>query len=146
MSRAVVGKEHEAAAIMSTPPPPSKNASLALASSLSSAASWKLGRSVIKAAHPHVSSAVSNELKRIRVRGNKFAALSKESALRLGQCQQLLKFLRDQTQLSNSDILVELRSTRLQVSRLQRDVHVMREELNSAEIDRDNLSLGLRLT
>lgn len=144
MSRpAAVGKEGEAADIIMSMPAAGKNSALALASS---SASWKLSRSVLKTAHPHVCAAVSNELKRIRVRGNKFAALSKESALRLGQCQQLLKFLRDQTQLSNSDILVEMRSTRLQVSRLQRDVQVLREELNGAEIDRDNLSLGLRLT
>ena len=72
-------------------------------------------REIIAAAHPHVCKALSNELRRIRVRGGMFSKLTSEAALRLGQCQHVLKLLRDQTQLSNSDILVELRSSRLQV-------------------------------
>ena len=72
-------------------------------------------RAIVRAAHPHICNALSNELRRIRVRGRTFSQLTAEAALRLGQCQQVLMYLRDQTQLSNSDILVELRSTRLQV-------------------------------
>ena len=47
-------------------------------------------------------------------------------------------------ELPNSDILVELRSARLQVRRLQKDVHVLRQQLNEAEADREGLSTGLR--
>jgi hypothetical protein len=47
-------------------------------------------------------------------------------------------------ELPNSDILVELRSARLQVRRLQKDVQVLRQQLNEAEADREGLSTGLR--
>jgi len=58
--------------------------------------------------------------------------------------QHLSPFTPGKEDLSNSEILVELRSTRLQVRRLQKDVHVLRTELNEAEVDRDSLSFGLR--
>ena len=74
-------------------------------------------RAIIKAAHPNVCNAVASELRRIFVRGSKFSKLSTEAALRLGQCKQVLQYLRDQTQLSNSASLRMRCTSRLLVEK-----------------------------